>query len=127
MEKKIPNLQKKQSTLFKTNSSQFSTKFPQICTKIVEHILGLIKLLIFLKDMIYGTLNEKEKRQRTMDEDWKNLAEKYDDKDWSFSSAKAWEEVVKENPKPFNKIQYVDQLRLSGNYSKGKEIIERSE
>jgi len=62
-----------------------------------------------------------------MDEDWKKLAEEYDDKDWSFSSAKAWEKVVEENPKPFNKIQYVDQLRLSGNYFKAKEVIESIE
>ncbi len=60
-----------------------------------------------------------------MGENWKILAEKYDDENWSFSSAKAWEKVVKENPKPFNKIQYVDQLRLSGNYLKAKEVISK--
>ena len=59
-----------------------------------------------------------------MDEDWKILAENYDDKDWSFSSANAWGKVVNENPTEFNKIQFVDQLRLSGNYYKAKEVIE---
>ncbi len=51
-----------------------------------------------------------------MELDWKKLAEEYAEKDWSFSSAFAWEKVVNENPTPFHLIQYVEQLRLSGNY-----------
>ena len=58
-----------------------------------------------------------------MEEDWKKLAKDYNEKDWSFSSAFAWEKVVNENPKPFNLIQYVDQLRLSGNYSEAEKIM----
>lgn len=62
-----------------------------------------------------------------MEEDWWKIADKYDDKDWSFSSAKAWEKAVEKNPTAFNKIQYVDQLRLTGNYLKAKQIIESIE
>lgn len=59
--------------------------------------------------------------------DWKKNAVNYDTKNWSFSSAKAWEKVVKDSPTSFNKIQYVDQLRLIGNYDKAKEVIESIE
>ena len=62
-----------------------------------------------------------------MDEDWKRLAQKYDDKDWSFSSAKSWEQVVKDNPSAINKILYVNQLRLSGNYSLANNVLKSIE
>ncbi|MEP7197665.1 MAG: tetratricopeptide repeat protein [Saprospiraceae bacterium] len=68
---------------------------------------------------------EKINHLKTMEEDWKKLAEGYDEMDWSFSSAFAWEKIVKENPKPFYLIQYVDQLRLSGNYSEAEQIISK--
>lgn len=59
-----------------------------------------------------------------MEDDWQKLAVDFDEKKWSFSSALAWEKVVVEDPKPFYLIEYVDQLRLSGNYSKAEKIIE---
>jgi tetratricopeptide (TPR) repeat protein len=71
----------------------------------------------------YKSLTQKKKHQTTMEEEWKKLANEYDDKDWSFSSAYAWEKVVNENQKSFNLLQYVNQLRLSGNYSEAEKII----
>lgn len=60
-----------------------------------------------------------------MNLDWKKLAEEYAEKDWSFSSAFAWEKVVNENPTPFHLIQYVEQLRLSGNYFEAEKVMEK--
>ena len=62
-------------------------------------------------------------KKQIMIEDWKKLAQNYDDKDWAFSSAKAWKEEVSEKPTEYSKIQYVDQLRLSGDFFRANEVI----
>jgi len=60
-----------------------------------------------------------------MTPNWKKIAKIYDNKEWAFSSAFAWKKTVKENPSAFNLQAYAEQLRLSGNYSEAKRIIEQ--
>lgn len=59
-----------------------------------------------------------------MEKSWRLWAKEYDENDWPFSSAFAWEKVVSANPNAFNLLQYADQLRLCGYFSKSAEIFD---
>ena len=78
-------------------------------------------IILDLLDHVTGWCQEKF---RIWKDDWKKLAEEYDNKDWSFSSTYVWQKISEENPTNFNLVQYSDQLRLSGNYLKAQEIID---
>jgi len=78
--------------------------------------------ILDLLDHVTGWCQE---RNRIWKEDWKKLANDYDNKDWSFSSASVWQIIVEDNPSNFNLVQYSDQLRLSGNYLKAQEVIDK--
>lgn len=82
------------------------------------------EIILDLLDIITGWCQDK---YRIWKDDWKKLAEKYDNKDWAFSSTYVWQKIVEENPTNFNLAQYSDQLRLSGNYLKALQIFNKIE
>jgi len=53
------------------------------------------------------------------------LAKKYDDQDWCFSSSEIWKKVVSLKPTPYNLWTYADMLRRSGKYKKAKKIVKQ--
>jgi len=50
-------------------------------------------------------------------------ANKYDKREWPFSSAYTWKKIITVEPTSFRLLQYADQLRLSGNYESAHKII----
>ncbi|MEL6638611.1 MAG: hypothetical protein AAFW73_22975 [Bacteroidota bacterium] len=62
-----------------------------------------------------------------MKTNWIQLADEYDDRDWPFSSAFAWEKALAEQDHPLVRIRYADQLRLSGNHRLAERILEELE
>lgn len=52
-------------------------------------------------------------------------AEDYDKSDWSFSSTFLWEKIIKDHPSPNHLFQYAAQLRLSGDYVKAEEMLNK--
>jgi tetratricopeptide (TPR) repeat protein len=57
--------------------------------------------------------------------DLKANANAYDELGWHFSSAMIWQKIIETSPTAFNLTQYVEQLRLSGNYVKAQEVLKR--
>ncbi|MEL6867541.1 MAG: hypothetical protein AAFP19_24160, partial [Bacteroidota bacterium] len=53
----------------------------------------------------------------------KKLAHQFDQKEWPFSAAQVWKEVVALDPSPYHKIYYAEQLYYCGDFEAAETVL----